>query len=147
MLNVKGGTSNGKAIVITLEDNAERYEQIIEILKKNQVAFQVIEAEQEKTVLSFEGLQIDFPKRIVSRGSNRIYLTAIEFDILYYLASHPELVFTHRQIYEAIWKREYVCDSGNVTAHIGHIRKKIEPDPRHPTYVQTVRGIGYKFVK
>ena len=49
--------------------------------------------------------------------------------------------------YEAVWGKEYFRDEGNVTAHIGRIRKKIEPDPRNPIFIQTVRGIGYKFAK
>ena len=52
-----------------------------------------------------------------------------------------------QQIYETVWGKEYFCDEGNVTAHIGHIRKKIELDPRNPVFIQTVRGIGYKFAK
>ena len=65
----------------------------------------------------------------------------------FFLASYPGQVFTHRQIYEAVWGKEYFRDEGNVTAHIGRIRKKIEPDPRNPIFIQTVRGIGYKFAK
>lgn len=78
------------------------------------------------------------------------YIMSGEFsrgDILFFLASYPGQVFTHRQIYETVWGKEYFCDEGNVTAHIGHIRKKIELDPRNPVFIQTVRGIGYKFAK
>ena len=53
----------------------------------------------------------------------------------------------HEKVRETVWGKEYFCDEGNVTAHIGHIRKKIELDPRNPVFIQTVRGIGYKFAK
>lgn len=125
----------------------ERYEQIVRLLENNGIVFQVMEVNREKTVLSFDELYIDLSKRLVVRGNDQIYLTLIEFDILFFLASYPGYVFTHRQIYEAVWRSEYVCDSGNITAHIGHIRKKLEPDPRNPIYIQTVRGVGYKFAK
>lgn len=98
-------------------------------------------------ILLFGELKIDPLRRMVLKGMEAVYLTALEFDILCYLARHPGLVFTRRQIYEAIWKRDYFQDEGNVTAHIGHIRKKIEPNPHQPTYIHTVRGVGYKFTQ
>lgn len=94
------------------------------------------------------GVLMIFPlQRKILKETKEVILTAKEFDILYFLASYPGVVFTHQQIYEAVWKDEYFCDEGNVTAHIGHIRKKIENDPKNPTYIQTVRGVGYKFAK
>ena len=71
----------------------------------------------------------------------------MEFNILYFLASYPDYVFSHCQIYEAVWSKEYFNDAENITAHICNIRRKIEPDPRHPIFIKTVRGIGYKFAK
>ena len=92
-------------------------------------------------------LYICLEHRLVMIREQEIILTVKEFDILFFLASYPGQVFTHRQIYETVWGKEYFCDEGNVTAHIGHIRKKIELDPRNPVFIQTVRGIGYKFAK
>ena len=100
---------------------------------------------QPKHILSFENLTIDFGSRKVCLGKQEITLTSKEFDILFFLASYPGQVFTHHQIYESVWGKEYVYDEGNITAHIGRIRKKIEPEPRHPVYILTVRGVGYKF--
>lgn len=96
-------------------------------------------------ILSFDNLTIDTGRRKVDLNGQGIDLTSKEFDILFFLASYPGQVFTHHQIYESIWDKEYVYDEGNITAHIGRIRKKIEPDPRHPVYILTVRGMGYKF--
>ena len=86
---------------------------------------------QEKNILNHADLYLDYNNRIAFHKNRKINLT----------------VFTHRQIYETVWGKEYFCDEGNVTAHIGHIRKKIELDPRNPVFIQTVRGIGYKFAK
>ena len=97
--------------------------------------------------LTFGLLKINSIERKISIKDEPINLTSKEFDILFFLASHPGQVFTHRQIYETVWGKEYFCDEGNITAHIGRIRKKIEPDPRNPVYIQTVQGVGYKFVK
>lgn len=102
----------------------------------------------EPKILSFKGgLEICFSKRKVLLKEREILLTAKEFEILYFLASYPDFVFTHKQIYEEVWNEEYVHDDANITSHISHIRRKIEPDPNHPVYIQTVRGVGYKFVK
>lgn len=95
--------------------------------------------------LSFDNLAIDSGRRKVYLNAQEINLTSKEFDILFFLASYPGQVFTHHQIYESVWDKEYIFDEGNITAHIGRIRKKIEPDPRHPVYILTVRGVGYKF--
>ena len=100
-----------------------------------------------KEILVFGELEINSVERSVSLNKEQVIFTSKEFEILFFLASYPGQVFTHRQIYETVWGKEYFCDEGNVTAHIGHIRKKIEPDSRNPVFIQTVRGIGYKFAK
>ena len=89
---------------------------------------------QEKNILNHADLYLDYNNRIAFHKNRKINLTVKEFDILFFLASYPGQVFTHRQIYETVWG-------------IGHIRKKIELDPRNPVFIQTVRGIGYKFAK
>ena len=87
---------------------------------------------QEKNILNHADLYLDYNNRIAFHKNRKINLTVKEFDILFFLASYPGQVFTHRQIYETVWGKEYFCDEGNVTAHIGHIRKKIELDPEIP---------------
>lgn len=129
-----------KYILMSLSD--KEYEMIVKIIENRDENQQ----KSEKNLRRGQ-LDIDFLKRKVSSGGKEISLTAKEFSILFLLASYPEIVFSHRQIYEAVWGEDYFCDEANVTAHIGHIRKKIEPDPRNPVYIQTVRGIGYKFAK
>lgn len=107
----------------------------------------ILEDAVKSSVIVAGALKIDLQKRQVTLNGEDIFFTAVEFDIISYLASDPGNVFSHRQIYEAVWKKEYYRDTANITAHIGHIRKKIEPDSRHPIYIQTVHGVGYKFVK
>lgn len=95
--------------------------------------------------MTFDNLTIDSGRRKVYFNELEIDLTLKEFDILFFLASYPGQVFVHHQIYESVWNKEYVYDEGNITAHIGRIWKKMEPDSRHPVYILTVRGVGYKF--
>ena len=68
-----------------------------------------------------------------------------EFDLLLFLAKHQGKILTKRQIYEEVWKESYVYDDNNIMAIISRIRKKIEENPGCPKYIQTVKGIGYRF--
>lgn len=99
------------------------------------------------TVLAFRGIIIDPLKRKVIKDNTDASLTKKEFDILYFLAAHAGVVFSADRIYREIWKEEAVSSREVVTAHIAHIRKKIEQDPKHPFYIITVNKVGYKFFK
>ena len=74
-----------------------------------------------------------------------LYLTAKEFDLLYFLYSHKGQVFTKEQLYDNVWGNDYITDTRNLTSFIRKLRKKIEPNPDRPIYILTVWGVGYKF--
>ena len=95
--------------------------------------------------ICFNGLCIDEPKRIVVREDKEIELTYTEFEILLLLAQNAGIVFSKEQIYDIVWNEPYSGDYNIVMSHISHIREKIEDDPSHPVYIQTVWGVGYKF--
>ncbi|MEW6045680.1 MAG: response regulator transcription factor [Bacillota bacterium] len=99
----------------------------------------------EDQVLHFEGLTIDRHCRMVWRGNKPVELTAREFDLLWLLASHPMVVFTRDQILDRVWQSDYAGDLANVTVCISRLREKLEEDPLAPQYIQTVRGVGYRF--
>ncbi len=90
-------------------------------------------------------LVIDERARRITRSGEEISLTPKEFDILLFLAKNRGEVFTKEQIYQAVWKNEYIMDDSNIMAFIRKIRKKIEPNPDAPVYILTIWGIGYKF--
>lgn len=92
-------------------------------------------------------LKINLNSRKVYENKREILLTKIEFDILVYLATYPDRVFTYQQIYESVWGEPYYNEKGNIMIHIRHLREKIEPDPSHPQYIENVRGVGYRFKK
>jgi DNA-binding response OmpR family regulator len=96
-------------------------------------------------VLQCKDLTIDAANRTVTLNGELLDLTGKEFDLLYFLASHKGQVFTKKQIYQHIWKDEYVFDDSNIMAFVSKLRKKIEPEPEKPTYIQTVWGVGYRF--
>jgi len=95
--------------------------------------------------LTFQGMTIDHKNRIVEVNGIRVELTGKEFDLLSFLASNQGRVFTKKQIYTQVWGEEYAFDDSNIMSFISKLRKKIEPDPEHPFYILTVRGIGYRF--
>ena len=90
---------------------------------------------------------IDKLNRTVSVKDIPVSLTGKEFDLLLFLASNKGRVFTKKQIYSQVWEDEYAFDDSNIMSFISKLRKKIEPDPDHPFYILTVRGVGYRFNK
>ncbi|MBN8049156.1 MAG: response regulator transcription factor [Paraclostridium dentum] len=99
----------------------------------------------DKHNLILKGMIIDIDNRIVCVNDKQIDLTGKEFDLLSFLASNKGMVFTKKQIYTQVWKDEYAFDDSNIMSFISKLRKKIEPNPDNAFYIQTVRGVGYRF--
>ncbi|WP_020412723.1 response regulator transcription factor [Microbulbifer variabilis] len=90
-------------------------------------------------------LHIDCSRRLVKLDLQPLELTAREFDLLYYLASHPGRVFRRTQILDAVWGYQHSGYEHTVNSHINRLRNKLEQNPSQPEYVLTVWGVGYKF--
>ncbi len=99
----------------------------------------------EDPVLRFDGLTIDPRGRVVVRDDCHIELSALEFDIIVYLAKNAGRVVSRNELLEKVWG--YAADTYDttVTTNLSRIRMKLERDPENPRYVQTVRGVGYRF--
>lgn len=97
--------------------------------------------------ISLKDMVIDKLNRTVMVKDIPVLLTGKEFDLLLFLASNKGRVFTKKQIYSQVWEEEYAFDDSNIMSFISKLRKKIEPDPDHPFYILTVRGVGYRFNK
>lgn len=98
--------------------------------------------EQEKV---FGELSIDPKTRIVKVRGTNIDLTATEFNLLWFMVSHPRQVFKRDQLLESVWGFSEYVDPSTVTVHIRRLREKIEIDPGNPAFLLTVWGVGYKF--
>jgi len=81
----------------------------------------------------------------VRKGDAEVRLTAREFDLLWFLASHPRHVFSRDQIMSRVWGYDEGLDTGTVTVHVRRLREKIEDDPSEPRHLETVWGVGYRF--
>ncbi len=101
--------------------------------------------QKKSGLLQIGKLNIDVPKRKVSRGDKEIELTAKEFELLHLLAQNPGRVYTRDNLLELIWGTQYYGDLRTVDVHVRRLREKLEEDPRHPEYVLTKWGVGYYF--
>jgi two-component system KDP operon response regulator KdpE len=88
---------------------------------------------------------IDVARRRVSRGGTAVHLTPIEWDLLRTLVTHAGRTLTHRQIFDAVWRRPHGNAQQYLRVHLTHLRRKIERDPSEPSMIITEPGVGYRF--
>ncbi|SHE39717.1 winged helix-turn-helix domain-containing protein [Desulforamulus putei] len=91
------------------------------------------------------GIVLDTEKFQVEVEGQPVSFTPKEFKLLKILMSHPGKVFTREQLLDRVWGFDFNVDTRTVDVHIRYVRQKIEPNPANPTYIKTVRGVGYKF--
>jgi len=107
--------------------------------------FQASARQQPKKTFEFQGLRIDFTSHLVTINGQKVELSPTEFKILTFLAQHPGRVYTRDQILDHAWGDATFVEPRTVDVHIRRLRGRIEKDVSEPRYIQTVRGIGYKF--
>jgi DNA-binding response OmpR family regulator len=100
---------------------------------------------REQEPLAFGSLAIDPDRREARLGGEEVALTTIEFDLLATLASRPGFVFSRSRLLERVWGGGHFGDDHVVDVHVANLRKKLGDDPTNPRYVETVRGVGYRF--
>ena len=100
---------------------------------------------EQNDVIEIRGLKIDrTARRVWVNGEERSFTTK-EFDLLSFLAGHPNHVYSKEELFREIWDMESIGDIATVTVHIKKIREKIEYDTSHPQYIETIWGVGYRF--
>jgi two-component system, OmpR family, alkaline phosphatase synthesis response regulator PhoP len=148
MLTAREGERN---VVLGLEVGADDY--VIKPASPAEVVSRVranlrrrrIDAQAANLKYEFGDLVVDLSRRQIWVHGERVDLTATEFEILRFLAAHPGWVYSRQQIMQQLWDGNFYGETRSADVHIQRIRKKIEPDPRNPRYIQTVRGMGYRF--
>lgn len=120
-------------LVARVKAHLSRYERLVgQVKNKNEV-------------IEIRGLRIDkTARRVFVEGEEKIFTTK-EFDLLTFLASHPNHVFSKAELFREIWDMESVGDIATVTVHIKKIREKIEKSSDKPEYIETIWGVGYRF--
>jgi DNA-binding response OmpR family regulator len=101
-------------------------------------------AAQPRETITFGEIELDGRSHEARRAESPVQLTAKEFELLWFLASHPRHVFSRDQLMARVWGYEAAVDTGTVTVHIRRLREKIEADPSRPRHLQTVWGVGYR---
>jgi len=136
-------------VVVGLELGADDYVtkpfELPELVARIKAVLRRSTAEPEGGVIATDGLEIDPAAFTVRRHGEEIALTATEFKLLLELARRPKQVFTRELLLELVWNYDYLGDSRLVDAAVQRLRGKIEDDPKEPTLIRTVRGVGYKF--
>jgi DNA-binding response OmpR family regulator len=96
--------------------------------------------------LTFGDVELERATREARKGGANVRLTAKEFDLLWFLASHPRRVFSRDQLMASVWGYTAALDTGTVTVHVRRLREKVEANPSKPQYLETVWGVGYRLV-
>ena len=102
-------------------------------------------AVEKNKIIEIRGLKIDTTARRVWVNDVEKTFTTKEFDLLTFLASHPNHVYTKEELFREIWDMESIGDIATVTVHIKKIREKVEVDTSNPQYIETIWGVGYRF--
>lgn len=100
---------------------------------------------KENELIEIRGIKIDKTARRVYVNEEEKIFTTKEFDLLTFLAEHPNHVFTKEELFQEIWDMESIGDIATVTVHIKKIREKIEFNTSKPQYIETIWGVGYRF--
>jgi DNA-binding response OmpR family regulator len=133
-------------LVARIKSHIARFKRITEAARMEGIKSDVVNksTETEKEIIAGE-LVINPSTRRVFVSETEIELANKEYELLFFLASNPGIVFSKEKIYNKIWGEDVYGDLNTIREHITRLRKKIETDPANPTYIQTVWGVGYRF--
>ena len=120
-------------LVARVKAHMARYDRLVGSSQKN------------NDIIEIRGIRIDKTARRVSIDGTEKAFTGKEFDLLTFLAEHPNHVYTKEELFREIWDMDSIGDIATVTVHIKKIREKIEYDSAKPQYIETIWGVGYRF--
>ena len=119
-----------------------------EVVARTRAVLRRAEGEPVKPdVLAAGEISLDMPRRQATQAGRTLDLTTMEFDLLAVLVSHPGQVFTRMQLLEQVQETAYVGYERTIDAHVKNMRSKLGDDPSNPRFIETVRGVGYRFVQ
>ena len=144
-------TAKGEEIdkVVGLELGADDYVTkpfgVRELIARIKVRLRRTSLDQDENIIVKGDLVIDLNSFSIRVRDEEVDFTPKEFELVKLLATHPGKVYTRDELLEKIWGYEYPGDTRTVDVHVRHLRQKIEKDPSDPEYIETIRGIGYRF--
>ncbi|MDR3596041.1 response regulator transcription factor [Clostridium sp.] len=120
--------------------------ELVARIKSHMIRYERLSGKKMQTsVISHKSLEIRTDSHKVFVSGKEVILTTKEYELMVFLASNPNIVFTKDQLFDKIWGEEYYGDTATVAVHIQKLRKKIEKDPGNPEYIETLWGTGYRF--
>ncbi len=102
---------------------------------------------EDENILRIRDMTIDKERFIVTVGTRQMKLSAIEFKLLLFLAERPKKIFNREQLLDMVWGKDVYVEPRTVDVHVRRLRAKIEHDPNDPTYIKTMRGVGYYYME
>ncbi len=129
---------NPLELVARVKSQLRRYKRF------NKITSEIESQKQQENVLEIDELTVNLETHEVFKDGEEIKLTPTEFDILVLLGENRGKVFSIENIYNSVWKQDFMQSDNTVMVHIRKVREKIEEDPRKPKYIKTVWGVGYK---
>jgi two-component system, OmpR family, KDP operon response regulator KdpE len=116
-----------------------------ELIARLEATLRRVDSQPNDPAVMIDGLEVDFAARTVRRDGEDVHLTPIEYDLLRVLLQNRGRLMTHRALLVEVWGPAYESDTQTLRTHIANLRRKIEPDGRHPRYIRTDPGVGYRF--
>ncbi|MGP4039155.1 response regulator transcription factor [Gracilibacillus sp. D59] len=132
-------TTSSPVLMAKIKAHLRRYRKLSHQTKRNEIS------EKKTNLIEYPGLVINLDSAVVKLNNKVLHLSAKEFQILCLLAQNPEKIFSVEKLFELIWDENSLGDYRTVMVHISNLRKKLETDTDQLKYIETVRGIGYKF--
>lgn len=102
---------------------------------------------EDENILRIRDMAIDKERFVVTVGTRQMKLSAIEFKLLLFLAERPKKIFNREQLLDMVWGKDVYVEPRTVDVHVRRLRAKIEHDPNDPTYIKTMRGVGYYYME
>ncbi len=125
-------------------DPAELVARVKAHIARNERLFVESIPEETSSNIQIGNVAINPQSWVVKKNDVEIHFSNREFNLLLFLAEHPNIVFSKEHLFETIWGFDYSGDSATVTVHVNRIREKIEDDPKNPTLIETIWGVGYR---
>lgn len=141
---------NEKDIVKALDNGATDYLtkpfRTGELLARLRASLRNIGEDPGNSLFEFDYFKLDRNKRILLYKNEKVNLTSTEYKLLTLFAANSGKVLTHQHILKEVWGHAYIEETQYLRVFVGSLRKKIEPDPNHPTFITTESGVGYRFL-
>ena len=125
------------------EDYMVKPFEVVELLARVNIVLRRYHKMEQK--ITFMDIELDSENQVVTKAGKEVELTPKEFELLEVLVKNRGKILTREMLLDKIWGYEYIGESRTVDVHIRYLRKKVEKDDKNPKFIETIRGVGYRF--